>query len=185
MFKNNYCETDFKKVRKEIKELKSITEISHAISACASDGYLGYTDHANLRLKERKIPKEKLTKAIAENSAIVAVEKKGGDHRGTADRFILLADIDDVPTRVMVSSKKVFSNNRRLTKYVVLTAYWGEEYFTANEGNKNFQIVRNYTVKRSLRPSRQEYRDAYLRCCEKIKKQHEKEIEWNEKLPQK
>lgn len=150
-------------------EPRTITDISREISSCARNGFLSFSEHAETRLKERSLGKEELTAAIAENGSIVATEKAYGDHNATDERYILLTDIGSMPVRVTTTPKKVVSKGKRYTKYVVVTAYSDTEYFATNKGSYNEQYIRNFTAKRTQRPSRKAYVKAYKRHLEKIK----------------
>lgn len=159
-------------------EPRTITDISREISNCARDGFLSFSEHAEERLKERFLDKKELTAAIAENGSIVATEKAYGEHNATAERYILLTDIGSMPVRVMTTPKQVISKGRRYTKYVVVTAYSDIEYFTANKGSYNEQCIRNYTAKRTTRPSRKAYIETYKRYLEEVKKKNTSEVEF-------
>ena len=81
----------------------SISDISRDISDEARRNNLGFTNHANKRLRERKISKDLLVSAIAETGGIVMTEDKNGDHNGKTERYVVLADIFGQPFRVLVS----------------------------------------------------------------------------------
>ena len=88
----------------------TISDISRDISDEARRNNLGFTNHANKRLRERKIPKNLLVSAIAETGGIVMTEDKNGDHnvKGTSCWQIFLASLFEY-LYLLIQGKKVKS----------------------------------------------------------------------------